>query len=100
MSHRTFTFFTFALITFVVQSPGLISQSASTTPRVELSAAPRVRFTGDVDSNSPAVWQRLGGLNQLLVLTSVGGQPSLASGPQLDRLSVALPVVVHPWPGE
>jgi hypothetical protein len=40
------------------------------------------------------------GLNQLLVLTSVAGRPSLASGPQLDRLSVALPVVVDPWPGE
>ena len=72
----------------------------STTPRVELSAAPRLRFTGDVDSNSPAVWQRVAGLNQLLVLTSVAGRPSLASGPQLDRLSVALPVVVDPWPGE
>ena len=100
MSLRTFTFFTFVLVTFLVESSGLISQSASTTPRVELSVAPRLRLTGDVDSNSPAVWQRVGGLNQLLVLTSVAGRPSLASGPQLDRLSVALPVVVDPWPGE
>lgn len=69
-------------------------------PRVELSAAPPLRFTGHVDSNSPAVWQRVDGLNQLLLLTSVAGQPSLATGPQLDRLSVALPVVVDPWPGE
>jgi hypothetical protein len=53
-----------------------------------------------VDSNSPAVWQRVGGLNQLLVLTSIAGRPSVASGPQLDRLSVALPVVLDPWPGE
>jgi hypothetical protein len=67
---------------------------------VELSAAPYLRFTGNVDSNSPAVWQRVAGLNQLLLLTSVAGQPSLASGPQLDRLSVALPIVVDPWPGE
>ena len=85
----------------LVESRGLISQSpASTTPRVELSAAPHLRFTGDVDSNSPAVWQRVAGLNQLLVLTSVVGIPSLATGPQLDRLSVALPVVLDPWPGE
>jgi hypothetical protein len=100
MSVRAFTFFTFALITFFAESRGLISQSAPATPRVELSAAPRLRFTGEVDSNSPAVWQRVGGQNQLLVLTSVAGRPSLASGPQLDRLSVALPVVVDPWPGE
>src|SRR5688572_31523776 len=100
MSLRAFTFFTFALVTFFVESRGLISQSDPPTPRVELSAAPRLRFTGEVDSNSPAVWQRVGGLYQLLVLTSVAGRPSLASGPQLDRLSVALPVVVDPWPGE
>ncbi len=100
MSFRTFTFFTFALITCFAESRGLISQSAPSTPRVELSAAPRLRFTGDVDSNSPAVWQRVGGVNQLLVLTSVAGQPSLATGPQLDRLSVPLPIVVDPWPGE
>ena len=100
MSLRAFTFFTFALVAFFVESQGLISQSAPSTPRVELSAAPRLRLTGDVDSNSPAVWQRVGGLNQLLVFTSVNGQPSLATGPQLDRLTVPLPVVIDPWPGE
>jgi len=85
----------------LVETHGLISQSpASTAPRVELSAATHLRFTGDVDSNSPAVWQRVAGLNQLLILTSVAGKPSLATGPQLDRLSVALPVLLDPWPGE
>jgi hypothetical protein len=85
----------------LVESQGLISQSpASTIPRVELTAAPHLRFTGNVDSNSPAIWQRVAGLNQLLLLTSVAGIPSLATGPQLDRLSVALPVVLDPWPGE
>jgi hypothetical protein len=101
VSRRAFTFFTFAILTILVEPRELISQSpASTTPRVELSAAPHLRFTGDVDSNSPAVWQRVGGLNQLLILTSVAGRPSLATGPQLERLSVALPVIVNPWPGE
>jgi hypothetical protein len=79
MSRRAFTFFTFVL--FVVAAyRGLIAQtSTSTIPRVELSAAPRLRLTGDVDSNSPAVWQRVEGLNQLLVLTSIAGRPSLAT---------------------
>jgi hypothetical protein len=100
MSIRVFTFFTFALVTVFAQSRGLISQSASSTPRVELSAAPHLRFTGDADSNSPAVWQRVGGVNQLLLFTSIDGRPSLASGPRLDRLSVALPVMFEPWPTE
>jgi hypothetical protein len=100
MSIRPFTFFTFALIAVFAESGRLISQSEPSAPRVELSAAPRLRLTGDVDSNSPAVWQRVDGVNQLLVHTSIAGQPSLASGPQLDQLSVPLPVVVNPWPGE
>ena len=46
-------------------------------PRVELSAAPRLRFTGDADSNSPALWQRVGGWNQVLVARAdVNGRPS------------------------
>jgi hypothetical protein len=97
MSRLSFTFFTFSVL---LASHALIAQNPPSTPRAELSAAPRLRFTGDVDSNSPSVWQRIDGLNQLLVLTSMAGRPSLASGSQLDRLSVALPVIVDPWPGE
>jgi hypothetical protein len=100
MSFRTFTFFTFAFLTVFAEQRGLISQSAPSTPRVALSPAPRLRFTGDVDSNSPAAWQQVGGLNQLLLLTSYAGQPSLATGPRFDRLSVALPVLFDPWPTE
>ena len=101
MSRRSFTFFTLAILTILVESRELISQSVtSNTPHVELTAAPRLRFTGEVDSNSPAVWQRLAGLNQLLVFTSIAGQPRLATGRQFDQLSVALPVVLEPWPGE
>jgi hypothetical protein len=56
-------------------------------------------LTGAVDSNSPAVWQRVNGLNQLLMWTSIDGRPSFAAGPGIQRLSTALPVVVEPWPG-
>ena len=97
MSRISFTFFTFSVL---IAASVLIAQNAiPTTPRVELTAAPRLRLTGAVDSNSPAVWQRMGGLNQLFVLTSMAGRPSLASGVQLERLSAALPVIVDPWPG-
>jgi hypothetical protein len=98
MSRHCLTFFTF---TILIGSHILIAQNAaSISPRVELSAAPRLRLTGEADSNSPAAWRRVDGLNQMLVLTSTGGRPSAASGLRLDRLSVAIPVVFEPWPQE
>lgn len=90
----------FTLAAIVVVSRGLIAQNAPTAiPRAELSPAPLLRFTGNVDSNSPAVWQRIAGQNQMLVLTSTAGRPSLASGPQLRRLSDPQPITITPWPG-
>jgi len=82
----------------VLASHELIAQN-TTLPRVELSAAPALRFTGDVDSNTPAVWQRVDGESQVLVVTSTAGLPSLASGPQLRRLGGTSPIVMVPWPG-
>jgi hypothetical protein len=82
----------------VLASHELIAQNTA-TPRVELSAAPALRFTGDVDSNTPAVWQRVDGQSQVLVVTSTAGLPSLASGPQLRRLGGTTPIVMVPWPG-
>jgi hypothetical protein len=81
----------------LVAARELIAQTS--TPRAELSAAAPLRLTGDVDSNSPAVWQRIAGLNQMLVLTSTAGQPSFASGLQLRRLSAPAPIMIKPWPG-
>jgi len=100
MSIRRFTFFTLAFVAVVADSRQLISQSAPSIPRVEVTSASRLRLPGEIDSNSPALWQRIGGLNQLLVFTSFAGQPSLSMGPQLDRLSAPLPVVIDPWPGD
>jgi hypothetical protein len=82
----------------VLASHELIAQNTA-VPRVELSAAPALRFTGDVDSNTPAVWQRVDGQSQVLVVTSTAGLPSLASGPQLRRLGGTSPIVMVPWPG-
>ncbi|HKE83073.1 MAG TPA: hypothetical protein VKB50_04930 [Vicinamibacterales bacterium] len=90
----------FILVLLLFASHKLIAQNtAPATPRAELTTAPLIRFTGNVDSNSPAIWQRINGLNQMLVLTSTAGQPSLASGPQLRRLSDPAPIVMNPWPG-
>jgi hypothetical protein len=97
MSRLSFTFFTLVVL---FGSHILTAQNPATkAPRVELVAAPRLRMTADADSNSPSVWQQIDGRNQLLQFTSFNGQPSVATGLQLDRLSVALPVVIEPWPG-
>jgi hypothetical protein len=81
-------------------SHALIAQNApAITPSVELGAAPRLRFSGNADSNSPSVWQRVNGVHHVLVLTSTAGHPSLSSGPHLRRLSEPSPIVLDPWPG-
>ena len=70
-------------------------------PSVTLVPAATLTFTGGVDSNSPAVWGRVDGVETLQVLTSIAGQPSVASGPRLTRMGSATPVsfVTHPGDG-
>lgn len=88
------------LLSLLVASHVLIAQSTTAVvPRAELSEASVLRFTGNVDSNSPAVWQRVGSQSWVFVLTSTAGRPSLAFGPQLRRMSVATPIAINPWPG-
>jgi hypothetical protein len=74
------------------------AQNGSSTPRVELRSAPLLRLPSDVDSNSPAVWDRVGGRNLLFVMTSEG-QPRRAWGRDLLNLGTARQVAVAPWPG-
>src|SRR5262245_7063101 len=87
------------IFSIILLASGELIAQHTTGPRAELSVAPLLRFTGNVDSNSPAVWQRIDGQNQVLVLTSTAGLPSLSSGPQLRRLSGPSPIVMEPWPG-
>jgi hypothetical protein len=63
--------------------------------------APELALTGAVDSNSPAVWDRVDGVETLQILTSIDGQPSLASGRRLGRMGPAEPVsfITHPGDG-
>jgi hypothetical protein len=80
----------------------LTGQSATVStriPRVELVSAPKLQLTGDVDSNSPALWERVNGRRTLFVMTSMDGMPSTASGRELQVLGKASPVAVEPWPG-
>jgi hypothetical protein len=87
------------LALLLTASHALIAQNAPASPRAELVDATTLRLTGNVDSNSPALWQRVDGLNQFFVLTSTAGRPSLASGLHIRRLSEPASIDIEPWPG-
>ena len=81
-------------------SVALDAQSGTQTPvRVEVSSAPLLRLSGEVDSNSPAVWDRVGGRNLLFVMTSTDGRPSTASGRAFTSLGQPHEATLEPWPG-
>src|SRR2546425_10586338 len=72
----------------------------ASSPRVELIPASAIKFPGNADSNSPAVWQLVAGRWFLHVLTSVAGSPSYSWGSSLTTLSSPRTVEITPWPGE
>ena len=69
-------------------------------PAVTLVPAPALSLTGGVDSNSPAVWGLVDGVETLQVVTSIAGQPSLAAGRRLTRMGPATPVAFITHPGD
>ena len=73
--------------------------TAPRTPRVELRPAPAMRLPGNVDSNSPAIWQRTNGWNLLFVMTSSDGRPSTTFGFHSGAMGRPRPIVLEPWPG-
>jgi hypothetical protein len=73
--------------------------SAEGTPTATLIAAPTLKLTGDVDSNSPALWDLVDGRPLLHVLTSTAGRPSVTSGRLLARLGEPAPVGFTSHPG-
>lgn len=81
--------------------PGPWSISATSAFTATLVPAASLRFRGEADSNSPAVWELVDGLNTLFVLTSINGSPSLSAGADMWLLSRPEPVVFveHPPPG-
>jgi hypothetical protein len=76
-----------------------IENSATRNPRVELTSAPTLRLSGEVDSNSPAVWDRVRGRETLFVMTSIDGVPSTAAGRALQSLGRPTEVDIDPRPG-
>jgi hypothetical protein len=68
-------------------------------PTAQLRTAEPMTLPGGVDSNSPAVWDRLDGRRDFFVLTSFAGLPSRATGASLTTLDPPVPVSIEPWPG-
>src|SRR5262245_47188144 len=80
----------------VVHLSGTVdAQNGAGTPRVELRPAPSLELPGEVDSNSPAVWDLVGGRNLLFVMTSMSGQPRRAWGRDLTSLGGARQVALQ-----
>lgn len=88
-----------AIIALLHPSIALEAQNKPSTPRVELRSAPLLLLPGEVDSNSPAVWDRVGGRNLLFVMTSADGQPRRAFGRELTSLGSSRHIALEPWPG-
>jgi hypothetical protein len=76
-----------------------LSAGEAVNPRAALFPVTPLRLSGDVDSNSPAIWDRTGGVLRLFVVTSYNGRPSTAGGRSLTRLGAAQPSLLEPWPG-
>lgn len=80
-------------------TPTAFPEAAASVPRATLTPALPMSLPGSVDSNSPLVWDLDAGQRRLFVLTSHSGQPSVASGPSLERLGAASPITLLPHPG-
>lgn len=80
-------------------NPTAFPEAAAASPRATLTTAPPLSLPGNVDSNSPLVWDLEDGLRQLFVLTSHSGQPSVSSGASLERLGGTTAVTLLPHPG-
>lgn len=80
-------------------SPTAFPEAAAATPRASLSVAPVLSLPGTVDSNSPVMWDLDEGQRKLFVMTSFAGQPTVASGPGLDRMSARTEITLLPHPG-
>ena len=92
--------FKFVTITLVIAAAaGVAGQAPVATPKAVLVPTTRLRLTGNVDSNSPAIWDLVAGVPRLFVTTSYNGRPSTETGATLTRLGPPALGSLDPWPG-
>lgn len=73
--------------------------AAAPTPRATLTPASPLTLSGQVDSNSPMLWNLEDGQHRLFVMTSFDGIPRIAAGTSLDRLGPPVEITLLPHPG-
>ena len=88
-----------ALISSTVDPTAFATAAAVITPRATLTAALPLALPGNVDSNSPLLWDLDEGQRRLFVMTSHSGQPNLSSGASIERFGATTEVTLLPHPG-
>ena len=88
-----------ALISSTADPTAFPAAAAITTPRAALTAALPLTLPGNVDSNSPLVWDLDDGQRRLFVMTSHSGQPNVSSGASIERFGATTEVTLRPHPG-
>lgn len=79
--------------------PAVPEAAAPAVPRAALTAALPLTLPGNVDSNSPLVWDVADGQRRLFVLTSHAGESRVASAPAVERLGAPTEITLLPHPG-
>ena len=74
-----------------VPVPAGAAPATLTTPQVRLTRTTPLEFPALVDSNSPAFWRLVDGVDQLHVMNSYDGLRQMSRGPTLDTLTLAHP---------
>lgn len=77
----------------------VLDAQAPRTPTARLVSASRFELPGEIDSNNPAVWSLVDGVQRLFVISSWGGTPVRFSGTSLTALQTHGPVDFSTHPG-
>jgi hypothetical protein len=88
-----------ALLWSAVSPTAFPEAAAAAMPRAALTAASVLTLPGNVDSNSPLLWDLADGRQHLFALTSHSGVPSLSAGLDVERLGAIGEVTLVPHPG-
>jgi len=90
-----------ASTTIVLLSLVIVHGQVGRVPSARLTRAPLIQLPGEIDSSNPFVWDAIGGVQQLFVVTSWGGVPVQSSGASLEQLhrGAAVTFATHPGHG-
>jgi len=88
------------LIIWAAVAPQTAAAPQSSQPSITLIPADPLEWESPADSNSPAVWQQDGASRELMLFTSVAGQPTRHVGISIAHLRERQDVTFDPAPRE